>query len=153
MLSFLDLPTIKCEEPNTICLPAHILDADITPRAREVLMLLASQTNAESPALWICQKTIAARLRCSVATIARTIPRLVAAKLIAETGKLHDGKYKFYHVRWSSDENLKAVSKKITKPVKKVITEKNPPTPFCKGEKARCHQWSRRSSFPLCKRG
>src|SRR5689334_21987799 len=96
-----------------ICIPAHILDAAVTPRAREVLMLLASQTSAENPKLWICQRTIAERLRCSPATVARAIAQLAFAKLIAETGKLHQGRYKIYHVRWSSDENMKAVSKKI----------------------------------------
>jgi DNA-binding MarR family transcriptional regulator len=109
---------------STICLPAHILDAAITPRAREVLMLLASHTSAKTPATWICQATMAARLRCSVATIARSIQRLIEAKLIAETGQLHEGRYKFYHVRWSIDENIKAASKKITKPVRKVAISK-----------------------------
>jgi DNA-binding MarR family transcriptional regulator len=109
---------------STICLPAHILDAPISPRAREVLMLLASQTSAESPALWICQATIAARLRCSPATVARAIQKLIEAKLIAETGRLHEGRYKFYHVRWSGDEDIKAASKKITKPIRKVVAPK-----------------------------
>jgi DNA-binding MarR family transcriptional regulator len=107
-----------------ICLPAHILDAPITPRAREVLMLLASQTSAQSPALWICQARIAARLRCSPVTVARAIQQLVRAKLMAETGQLHQGRYKFYHVRWSGEENIKAVSKKITKPIRKVVAPK-----------------------------
>jgi DNA-binding MarR family transcriptional regulator len=110
-----------------ICLPAHILDAAITPRAREVLMLLASQTSAESPALWICQSTIAKRLRCSVSTVARAIAALIEAKLIAETGRLHEGRYKFYHVRWKVEENIKAASKKITKPIRKVVANKVKP--------------------------
>lgn len=105
---------------STICLPTHILDAHITPRAREVLMLLASQTTSESPSLSICQSETAARLRCSTATVARAIKQLIEAKLIADTGHLHEGRYKIYHVRWSSDENLKAVSKKFKKPVRKV---------------------------------
>jgi len=109
---------------STICLPAHILDAAITPRAREVLMLLASQTSAQNPTTWICQATIAARLRCSVATVARAIQKLIEAKLIAETGQLHEGRYKFYHVRWNADENIKAVSKKIANPVRKVMAAK-----------------------------
>lgn len=115
--------------PATICLPAHILDADISPRAREVLMLLASQTSAAEPVLWICQKTIAQRLRCSVATVARSIAKLLEAKLIVETGKLHQGKHKFYHLRWSSAENLKAVEKKIKAPVKRVTNIVNPHLP------------------------
>lgn len=120
---------------TSICLPAHILDAHITPRAREVLMLLASQTSAKSPTLWICQAALAKRLRCSVATIARSIQKLLEAKLIAETGRLHEGRYKYYHVRWSKDENIKAASKKITKPIRKVLVsspleKKNPPSPL-----------------------
>src|SRR4029079_175244 len=107
--------------PSTVCLPAHILDAHITPRAREVLMLLASQTSAKEPALWICQSTIAQRLRCSAVTVARAIQKLIEAKLVAETGQLHQGRYKFYHVRWTCDENIKSVSKKFTKPIRKVV--------------------------------
>ena len=106
--------------PSTICLPAHILDAHITPRAREVLMLLASQSSAKEPALWICQAAISQRLRCSVATVARAIQKLIEAKLIAETGQLRQGRYKFYHVRWGFDENIKAASKKFTRPIRKV---------------------------------
>jgi len=109
---------------TSICLPAHILDAAITPRAREVLMLLASQTSVKNPTLWICQAAIAARLRCSVATVARSIKALVEAKLIADTGRLHEGRYKIYHVRWSAEENIKAVSKKITQPVRKLAQAK-----------------------------
>jgi len=105
---------------SSIRLPAHILDAHISPRAREVLMLMASQTSPESPTTWICQATIGARLRCSVATVARAIQKLIEAKLIAETGRLQEGRYKIYHVRWNGDENMKAVSKKIRGPVLKV---------------------------------
>jgi len=108
---------------SSICLPAHILDAHISPRAREVLMLLASQTSVENPTLWICQPTLASRLRCSVSTIARALTKLVEAKLIAETGELHEGRYKFYHVRWSMDENIKASDGK-TNPVRKVAVTK-----------------------------
>jgi DNA-binding MarR family transcriptional regulator len=111
---------------TSICLPAHILDAQITPRAREVLMMLASQTSAENPALWICQSTIAERLRCSVATVARAIQKLLEEKLIAETGKLHEGRYKFYHVCWSIKEKIKAIAKKITKPIRKIIAKVMP---------------------------
>jgi hypothetical protein len=94
---------------------------------------------------------MAERLRCSPVTVARAIQKLIDAKLIAETGQLHQGRYKFYHVRWGRDENIKAASKKITKPVRKVEqpkfplrkrgpegfdeeqSQKNPPTPFSKG--------------------
>jgi DNA-binding MarR family transcriptional regulator len=82
--------------------------------------------------LWLCQATIAARLRCSPATVARAIQKLIEAKLIAETGQLHQGRYKFYQVRWSQDENIKAASKKITKPIRKVValkTSKPAPMP------------------------
>ena len=89
------------KSPTTICLPAHILDAHISPRAREVLMLLASQTTAQSPTVWVCHAAIAGKLRCSAITVKRAIQKLVEAKLIDETGDLHERHYKFYRVRWS----------------------------------------------------
>lgn len=95
--------------PRTICLPAHILDAHISPRAREVLMLLASQTTIEHPTVYVCHATIAERLRCSAITVKRAIQKLIEAKLIVETDDLHDRRYKFYRVRWSLNEK-KAVT-------------------------------------------
>jgi len=89
------------KSPRTICLPAHILDANISPRAREVLMLLASQTTIENPTVWICHPAIAEKLRCSSVTVKRAIQKLAEAKLITETGDLHERRYKFYRVRWS----------------------------------------------------
>jgi len=94
--------------PRTICLPAHILDANISPRAREVLMLLTSQTNEKNPTLRVCQAAIAERLRCSPVTVKRAIQKLVEAKLIAETGDLHERRYKFYRVRWSLNASTPA---------------------------------------------
>ena|GEM_PF-1122253 len=89
------------KSPRTICLPAHTLEAEISPRAREVLMLLASQTTPENPTIWVCHAAIAEKLRCSPVTIKRSIQKLVEAKLIVETGDLHERRYKFYRVRWS----------------------------------------------------
>lgn len=86
-----------------ICLPAHILDANISPRAREVLMLLASQTTATNPTLWVCHAAIAEKLRCSPVTVKRAVQKLVETNLIVETGDLHERRYKFYRVRWSLD--------------------------------------------------
>lgn len=86
---------------STICMPAHILDANISPRAREVLMLLASQTTPENPTLWVCPASIADKLRCSPVTVKRAIQKLLEAKLILETGDLHERRFKFYRVRWS----------------------------------------------------
>jgi|GEM_PF-6038427 len=57
------------KSPLTICIPAHILDANISPRSREMLMLLASQTTEENPTLWVCNAAIAEKLRCSPVTI------------------------------------------------------------------------------------
>jgi len=94
------------KSPRIICLPAHILDANISPRAREVLMLLASQTTADNPTLWVCQAAIAERLRCSPVTVKRAIRKLVEAKLIVETGDLHERRFKFYRVRWSVNEKV-----------------------------------------------
>jgi len=93
------MSTLK--SPATICLPAHILDANISPRAREVLMLLASQTTIEHPAAWVCHAAIAEKLRCSPITVKRAIQKLIEANLIVETGDLHERRYKFYRVRWS----------------------------------------------------
>lgn len=92
------MSTLK--SPVIICLPAHILDANISPRAREVLMLLASQTTAENPTVWVCHAAIAEKLRCSPVTVKRSIQKLVEAKLITETGDLHERRFKFYRVKW-----------------------------------------------------
>lgn len=97
----------------TICLPAHILDANVSPRAREVLMLLASQTTIEHPAVWVCHAAIAEKLRCSPITVKRAIQKLVETKLVVETGDLHERRFKFYRVRWSLNE--KAVSKCVVR--------------------------------------
>lgn len=98
--------------PATICLPAHILDADISPRAREVLMLLASQTTAENPMVWVCSAATAERLRCSPVTVKRAIQRLIEAKLIVETGDFHERRYKFYRVKWSLNDKLESKTRK-----------------------------------------
>lgn len=108
------------KSPVTFCIPAHILDANISPRAREVLMLLASQTTAQHPATWVRHAAIAERLRCSAVTVKRAIQKLVEAKLIDETGDLHERRYKFYRVRWSLKEKRTVsrcvMSKKEAKP-------------------------------------
>jgi len=64
-------------------------------------MLLASQTTPENPTLWVCHAAIAERLRCSPVTVKRAIQKLVEAKLIVETGDLHERRFKFYRVRWT----------------------------------------------------
>src|SRR5689334_25333281 len=112
------------KSPRTICLPAHILDANISPRAREVLMLLASQTTAENPTLWVCHAAIAERLHCSPVTVKRAIQKLVEAKLIVETGDLHERRFKFYGVRWSLSQKAvsQCVARKKPTPAE-VITE------------------------------
>lgn len=107
------------KSPRTICLPAHILDAHVSPRAREVLMLLASQTTAQSPTVWVCHAAIAEKLRCSSVTVKRAIQKLVEAKLIDETGDLHERKYKFYRVKWSLNEQPLA---KVVAPKKRKLT-------------------------------
>jgi len=96
------------KSPAHICLPAHILDANISPRAREVLMLLASQTNERNPTLWVCHAAIAENLRCSPVTVKRAIQKLVEANLIVETGDLHERRFKFYRIRWSLNAVMQA---------------------------------------------
>lgn len=119
------MSTLK--SPATICLPAHILDANISPRAREVLMLLASQTTVENPTLWVCHAAIAEKLRCSPVTVKRSIQKLVEAKLIVETGDLHERKFKFYRVEWKLNE--KKVSKCVArkKPVPSLPVQRGNP--------------------------
>lgn len=111
----------------TICLPAHVLEADISPRAREVLMLLASQTTADNPTLWVCHSAITERLRCSPVTVKRAIQKLVEAKLIVETGDLHERRFKFYRVKWSLSENA------VSSCVARLPERKNVVTPACAG--------------------
>lgn len=111
------------KSPSTICLPAHILDAHISPRAREVLMVLASQTTADNPTLWVCHAAIAKRLRCSPVTVKRAIQKLVEGKLIVETGDLHERRFKFYRVKWNVNE------KKASRCVARAPNRKNIVTP------------------------
>lgn len=110
------------KSPRTICLPAHILNARISPRAREVLMLLASQTTAQSPTLWVCHGAIAKKLHCSPITVKRAIEKLAESSLIVETGDLHERRYKFYRVRWSLDEQVAVAPKAKKKETKQEPT-------------------------------
>jgi hypothetical protein len=71
---------------------------------------------------------------------------LIEAKLIADTGRLHEGRYKVYHVRWSSEENIKAASKKIKKPIRKVAALKETPLPDPLPKGARGNSGEARSS-------
>ena len=82
-------------------------------------MLLASQTTAANPTVWVCHAAIAERLRCSTITVKRAIQKLVEAKLIVETGDLHERRYKFYRIRWALDERVMAPQTKR----KKVVTK------------------------------
>lgn len=108
------------KSPRTLCLPAHILDAHISPRAREVLMLLASQTTEQIPMVWVCHVAIAEKLRCSAITVKRAIQKLVEARLIDETGDLHERRYKFYRVKWTLSEKKVAPLAKAKKVVRRV---------------------------------
>ena len=83
-------------------------------------MLLASQTTAANPTVWVCHAAIAERLRCSTITVKRAIQKLVEAKLLDETGDLHERRYKFYRVRWNVAEPKKE------NPIAKVILLKKP---------------------------
>ena len=86
-------------------------------------MLLASQTTAENPTLWVCHAAIAKKLRCSPITVKRSIQKLVDAKLIVETGDLHERRFKFYRVRWSLTDNRPVTrAKKVATTAKKVVT-------------------------------
>lgn len=122
------------KSPAHICLPAHILDANISPRSRELLMLLASQTTEENPTLWVCHDAIAERLRCSAVTVKRALQKLVEAKLIVETDDLHERRFKFYRVRWSLNEKKTVsscvVKKKAVAPAEGAHPAKGAP---CKG--------------------
>lgn len=120
------------KSPATICLPAHILDADISPRAREVLMLLASQATAQNPTLWVCHAAIAEKLRCSPVTVKRAIQKLVEAKLIVETGDLHERRFKFYRVKWSLNEKACVPAKKKEKAIAAKLVSPEPARPIQK---------------------
>lgn len=118
------------QSPVTIRLPAHILDAHISPRAREVLMLLASQTTEQDPTVWVCHAAIAERLRCSAITVKRAIQKLVEAKLIDETGDLHERKYKFYCVKWCLNEKpTKKAPNPVPANIAKPVPAPQPPMP------------------------
>lgn len=83
-----------------VMVPYHIVIAPITPRAREVWILIASNGSPEKPEVWVRQPALAEKLRCSTDVIGRAIQELKRARLLFETGRLQQGRHKIYHVNW-----------------------------------------------------
>jgi hypothetical protein len=82
--------------------PMTILKAKISPRAREVWMILASNCSPEKPFAWARQASVAEDLNCSTDTVGRALKKLIKAGLIAETGRWHWGRYKIYEIAWTN---------------------------------------------------
>lgn len=84
--------------------PAHIITAKISPRAKNLWSILALYGTPENPEVWIRLASIANQLDCSIDSVSRALSELLKSKLLIKTSGYYQGRYKIYQLIWEAPQ-------------------------------------------------